>query len=106
MLAVQFVLHEANKNIFPSEEVLILIAQNLAKSKDVQNLALLRSSLPVQTSAGDKIYEYELTQRLAEIHQVIYSNIDFIDIARIIQRQWFTKSPSCNRYYKTFWEEI
>jgi hypothetical protein len=70
--AVQFVHNESVKGVLPSEEVLILLAQHLYKMKDVKNLAHLRTSLPVQTSIADKIYECELSLRLLTIHQVKY----------------------------------
>jgi hypothetical protein len=55
--------------------VLTLLAQNLAKSKNVEHLAALRGALPVQTAAGDKILSYELSVRLSEVHKVIFLNL-------------------------------
>ena len=69
-LAIQLVSFESSKGVVPSDEVVALLAQNLAKLKDVKRLAALRSSLPLQTSSGDKIYDYELSLRLSNIHQV------------------------------------
>ncbi len=70
--AVHLVHYESSKSVWPSEEVLTLLAQNLAKSKNVEHLAALRGALPVQTAAGDKILSYELSVRLSEVHKVIF----------------------------------